>query len=85
MCDPRCHPRWRSQVAPPEDEAALSLWLAARLSLTTELRSHPAWPDVPAWQWQGWPAWQRQSGAPTARGACPDPLTDVMCWLTHPT
>jgi len=40
VCDPRCHPRWRSQQAPPEDPAALSLWLAARLSLTTSLRSH---------------------------------------------
>ena len=40
VCDPRCHPLWRSQVAPPDDEAELSLWLAARLSLTTALRSH---------------------------------------------
>ena len=74
MCDPRCHPRWRSQVPPPEDEAALSLWLAARLSLTTALRSHPAWPGAPAWQRQ---SGAERSGAPTAGGACPDPLSGV--------
>ena len=40
VCDPRAHPLWRSQAAPPRDDAALSLWLAARLSLTTALRGH---------------------------------------------
>ena len=40
VCDPRTHPLFRAQAAPPENDAALSLWLAARLSLTTSLRAH---------------------------------------------
>ena len=37
---PHEHPAWRTAAAPPEDASALSLWLAARLPLTSALRLH---------------------------------------------
>jgi len=38
VCDPRCHPLWPLEASPPEADDELSLWLGARLPLTTELR-----------------------------------------------
>lgn len=38
VCDPRAHPSWPAQATPPVEPADLSLWLAARLPLTTALR-----------------------------------------------
>tara|TARA_B110001452_G_scaffold260865_1_gene258889 strand:- start:583 stop:1017 length:435 start_codon:yes stop_codon:yes gene_type:complete len=38
VCDPRSHPLWGSQWTPPSEATELSLWLAARLPLTTRLR-----------------------------------------------
>ena len=38
VCDPRCHPLWPE--GPPEALPELSLWLAARLPLSTDLRTH---------------------------------------------
>ena len=40
VCDPRAHPLWSAQWTPPNEPEALSLWLAARLPLTTRLRMH---------------------------------------------
>jgi len=37
-CDPRAHPLWAGQQMLPAEPAELSLWLAARLPLTTALR-----------------------------------------------
>ena len=38
-CDPSAHPTWPNQASsPPAEPADLSLWLAARLPLTTALR-----------------------------------------------
>ena len=34
----RVHPLWSAQAAPPVEPADLSLWLGARLPLTTALR-----------------------------------------------
>ena len=36
----RSHPLWAAQWTPPAEPEALSLWLAARLPLTTRLRMH---------------------------------------------
>jgi hypothetical protein len=38
VCDPRCHPMWPLQSEMPDDAAELSLWLGARLPLSTGLR-----------------------------------------------
>lgn len=40
VCDARAHPLWGAQWTPPAEAEALSLWLAARLPLTTRLRMH---------------------------------------------
>ena len=40
VCDPRCHPMWLLQAEQPECSTELSLWLAARLPLSTALRVH---------------------------------------------
>jgi len=39
ICDPRCHPGWLLQLEPPASAAELSLWLGARLPLTTSVRA----------------------------------------------